>query len=55
MNGWVIVYMPGGDIYQLFDPGGASKMPLRRRIVRNGVRTILTCVQIYWWISGNIS
>ena len=51
MDGWVIVYMPGGDVYQLFDPGGPSKSEsLRRRILRNGVRTFLTCAQIYWWV-----
>ncbi len=53
MQGWVIVYVPGGDIYQLLDPGGPTGMtPLKTRIVKGGIKTLLTCVQLYWWITG---
>ena len=52
-SGWVIVYVPGGDIYQLVDPGlpTASKS-LQRRIVKGAVKTFLVCTQLYWWIKG---
>ena len=52
-SGWVIVYVPGGDIYQMLDPGGSfPKTSLKRRFLRGGIKTVLTCVQLYWWISG---
>ena len=52
-SGWVIVYVPGGDIYQMLDPGGTpGKTSLRKRILKGGIKTLLTCVQLYWWIKG---
>ena len=52
-SGWVIVYVPGGDIYQMLDPGGSfPKTSLKRRFLRGGIKTVLTCVQLYWWIRG---
>ena len=51
-GGWVIVYVPGGDVYQLLDPGGPTerKSTLRTRIVKGGIKALLACVQLYWWI-----
>ena len=50
-SGWVIVYVPGGDIYQLLD-SGTGKTSLKKRILKGGIKTLLTCVQLYWWIRG---
>lgn len=51
LQGWVIVYMPGSDIYQLFDPvGPMGKKTLTNRILQNGFKTFLTCAQLYWWL-----
>ena len=50
-SGWVIVYVPGGDIYQMLDPC-TPKNSLRKRILKGGIKTLLTCVQLYWWIKG---
>ena len=48
-SGWVIVYLPGGDIYQLLapEPGKAS---IKKRVIKGAIKTILTCAQLYWWI-----
>jgi hypothetical protein len=48
-SGWVIVYVPGGNIYQMLDVG-SEKQSLRRRILNGSFKTFLTCVQIYWWL-----
>jgi len=48
-SGWVIVYVPGGNIYQMLDVGVAGKQSLKQRILRGSVKTFLTCVQLYWW------
>ena len=61
-SGWVIVYVPGGNIYQMLAPaalgqvgsahldvGVAGKQSLKQRILRGSVKTFLTCVQLYWW------
>jgi len=51
MQGWVIVYVPGGDIYQLLDLGGSPvQKTLTQKIVKNSIKTFLTCAQLYWWI-----
>ena len=55
MNGWVIVYLPGGDIYQLVDPGSAwgnKKKTVMQRVLRNSLKTFLTAAQLYWWIKS---
>jgi hypothetical protein len=53
MQGWVIVYVPGGDIYQLLDPTpGKPQGALTRRILKGGIKTLLTCAQLYWWLKG---
>lgn len=50
-NGWVIVYLPGGNIYQLLDDTGKSTST-KSRIVKGTIKTFLTCVQLYWWLRG---
>ena len=55
MNGWVIVYLPGGDVYQLVDPGSAwgnKKKTVMQRVLRNSLKTFLTAAQLYWWIKS---
>ena len=47
-SGWVIVYLPGGDVYQMLD--GAP--PGRQSFKKRAIKTILTCVQLYWWLKG---
>ena len=49
MKGWVIVYFPGGDVYDMFDDT-AIKSSFRSRLVRKGIKTFLVVVQLYWWI-----
>ena len=40
MQGWVIVYVPGGDIYQLLDLGGSPvQKTLTQKIVKNSIKT----------------
>ena len=51
MQGWVIVYLPGGDIYQLAS-GPPAKMPFAHKVLRRSVKTLLTCAQVYWWLKG---
>ena len=53
MDGWVIVYLPGGDIYQLVDPGSDNKKKtVMQRVLRNSLKTFLTAAQLYWWIKS---
>jgi len=50
-SGWVIVYVPGGDIYQILDPyPGPEKKSLKKRVIKGTIKTILTCAQLYWWL-----
>ena len=53
-SGWVIVYVPGGNIYQMLDDTlmGTKKQSLRRRILSGSLKTLLTCAQLYWWIKS---
>ena len=53
MQGWVIVYLPGGDVYQLASGEGTpTKTPFARKVLRQSVKTLLTCAQVYWWFKG---
>ena len=53
MQGWVIVYLPGGDVYQMLSPDGAHhKRSLKQRVVRTGLKTLVACVQMYWWLKS---
>ena len=47
---WVIVYVPGGDIYQALEP--PEKSTLSRRLLHRSIKTLLTCAQLYWWIKS---
>ena len=49
MNGWVIVYMPGGIVYDMFDDS-PIKSTLHKRLMRRGVKTFLAVAQLYWWL-----
>ena len=53
-SGWVIIYVPGGDIYQLLDPypGPMQKKSLKKRVIKGTIKTLITCAQLYWWIRG---
>ena len=52
-SGWVIVYVPGGNIYQMLDSASPTqKQSLRRRILNGTLKTVLTCAQIYWWFKS---
>ena len=50
MNGWVIVYLPGGDIYDMFDDSPVKKSSFRTRVMRGGVKTFLAAAPLYWWL-----
>jgi hypothetical protein len=53
MNGWVIVYMPGGPfVYDMFDDSPGKKTSFRKRLVRSGVKTFLAVAQLYWWLKA---
>ena len=52
MQGWVIVYFPGGDVYQIFDGAPDQKTSLAHRIAKRSVKTLLTAAQLYWWLKG---
>ena len=50
-SGWVIIYVPGGDIYQMFEgPTPADKTTLRSRILRGTIKTVFTVAQLLWWL-----
>ena len=49
-SGWVIVYVPGGDIYQMLDTVGPCGKPMHRRVLQRGFKTLLALVQLYWWV-----
>lgn len=53
-GGWVIVYMPGSDIYQMVSgPMGAGTKPsTKTKLMRGAFQTVLTCAQIYWWLKN---
>ena len=50
MNGWVIVYLPGGDVYDMFDEAPVKSSSFRKRLLRRGVKTFLAVAQLYWWL-----
>ncbi len=51
-SGWVIVYVPGGNIYQMLDGNVGAKTSIRKRILKGTFKTVLTCVQLWWWIKS---
>jgi hypothetical protein len=52
MQPWVIVYVPGSNIYQMLDECPLKKEPMRHRIIKGSVRTFLTCAQLWWWLKS---
>ena len=52
MNGWVIVYLPGGDIYQILDTCPTGKGTTLHKVIKNSIKTFLTAAQLYWWIKS---
>ena len=50
MQGWVIVYLPGGDVYQMVSaPEPYSKT---QRMVERGMRYAAAVAQVYWWFKA---
>ena len=47
MTGWVIVYLPGGDVYQMLDAVPQGKT--HRRYLKPIAKALLACAQLYWW------
>ena len=52
MQGWVIVYLPGGDVYQMFDPGPGGSKSFSRKVVQHSLKAMLAFAQFYWWIKS---
>ena len=51
MNGWVIVYLPGGAVYDMLEaPQKPGKKSFHKRLLRRGIKTFLAVAQLYWWI-----
>ena len=52
MNGWVIVYLPGGNIYQMLC-AEAPKQPTRlRRLLRKSISAAFAAAQLYYWVKS---
>ena len=51
-GGWVIVYMPGTDIYQMVTGPTGTKPSTKTKLLRGAFQTILTCAQVYWWLKN---
>mgnify|MGYP003711568993 CR=1 FL=1 len=49
-SGWVIVYVPGGNIYQMLEGPGKTGQTIKQRIVRSGIKTFLAAAQLYYWL-----
>ena len=45
-SGWVIVYVPGGNVYQMLEG------PIKNKtiIIRTGIKTFLAAAQLYYWL-----
>jgi len=50
MTGWVIVYLPGSDIYEMLDDKPVQPRTLRQRLMHQGIKGLLAAVQMYWWL-----
>jgi hypothetical protein len=48
-SGWVIVYVPGGNIYQMLEGPGKAQT-IKQRIIRSGIKTFLAAAQLYYWL-----
>lgn len=49
MNGWVIVFMPGEVVYDMYDETPFPKNSLKRRLVKGGLKTFLAAAQLWYW------
>ena len=50
-SGWVIVYVPGGNIYQMLEgPAKQAGQTIKQRIIRSGIKTFLAAAQLYYWL-----
>ena len=47
---WVIVYLPGGDVYSMLDTSLPQKTSLAKRFARTSLKTLLAAVQVWFWI-----
>ena len=50
MKGWVIIYLPGGDVYDMLEDSLPPKSSFRKQLMRKGVKTFLAVAQLYWWL-----
>ena len=50
MQGWVIIYMPGGNVYDMYSETDPIKSSFRKTLMRRGIKTFLAVVQLYWWL-----
>ena len=50
MEGYVIVYRPGGDVYQMLsaDYDGTGKDSLKMRVLKTVAKALITGLQIWW-------
>ena len=53
MHGWVIVYLPGGDVYQMLSGPGPRKTSLLKRLLRGSLSTAVTFAQLYYWLKSS--
>ena len=49
-SGWVIVYVPGGNIQMLEGPAKQAGQTIKQRIIRSGIKTFLAAAQLYYWL-----
>ena len=50
-SGWVIVYVPGGNIYQMLEgPSSFAGLTIKQRVIRSGIKTFLAAAQLYYWL-----
>ena len=50
MQGWVIVYLPGGNVYQMVSvPEHTTKT---ERLLKRGMRYAAAIAQVYWFFKA---
>ena len=47
---WVIIVMPGGDIYDMYSEKPMSRPSLKSRLLRGGLKTFLAAAQVWFWM-----
>ena len=51
LGGWGIVYIPGGDVYQMLQPPTPpQKRTLAGKIAKRSVKALVAAAQIYFWL-----